>query len=110
MKFSKLVYTSHLTSGSDAKQPAHNAGDPGLIPGSGRPPGESNGSTFQYSCLENPMDGGAWRATVRGAVKSRTRLATNTFRFHTYSTSQFVLATLKHSIATCGWWQPYWTI
>ena len=42
------------------KASAYNAGDPGLIPGSGRCPGEGNGNSLQYSCLENPMDGGAW--------------------------------------------------
>ena len=46
--------------GSDDKASAYNAGDPGLIPGWGRPPGEGNGNPLQYSCLENPMDGGAW--------------------------------------------------
>ena len=46
--------------GSDGKASACNAGDPGLIPGSERSPGEGNGSPLQYSCLENPMNGGAW--------------------------------------------------
>ena len=46
--------------GSDGKASAYNAGDLGSIPGSGRPPGERNGNPLQYSCLENPMDGGAW--------------------------------------------------
>ena len=46
--------------GSDDKASVCNAGDPGLIPGLGRSPGEGNGSPLQYSCLENPMDGGAW--------------------------------------------------
>ena len=46
--------------GSDGKASVCNAGDPGLIPGLGRSPGEGNGSPLQYSCLENPMDGGAW--------------------------------------------------
>ena len=45
---------------SDGKVSACNAGDPGLIPGSGRSPGEGNGNPLQYSCLENLMDGGAW--------------------------------------------------
>ena len=58
--------------GSDGKEPAQNAGDPGSIPGLGRSPGGGNGSPLQYSCLENPMDGGAWRATVHGDAKSRT--------------------------------------
>ena len=47
----------------------------GLIHGSGRSPGEGNGNPLQYSCLENPMDRGAWRATVRGVAKSRTQLS-----------------------------------
>ena len=46
--------------GTEVKASAPNAGDLGLIPGSGRSPGEGNGNPFQYSCLENPMDGGAW--------------------------------------------------
>ena len=49
--------------------PPANAGDMGLIPGLGRSPGEGNGNPFQYSCLENPMDRGAWWATVHGVAK-----------------------------------------
>ena len=56
--------------GSDGKESACNAGDPGSIPGSGRCPGEGNGCPLQYSCLENPMDRGAWRVTVHAAAKS----------------------------------------
>ena len=56
------------------KEPACNTGDLGSIPGSGRSPGEANGNPLQYSCLENPMDRGAWRAIVHGITKSRTRL------------------------------------
>ena len=52
------VYTS--PGGSDVKASAYNAGDLGLIPGLGRSPGEGNGNPLQYSCLENPMDRGAW--------------------------------------------------
>ena len=47
-----------------------NAGDLDSIPGSGRSPGEGNGNPLQYSCLENPMDRGAWQATVHGGHKS----------------------------------------
>ena len=61
--------------GSDGKATAYNAGDLGSIPGSGRSPGEGNGNPLQYSCLENPMDGVAWWATVHGVVKSWTRLS-----------------------------------
>ena len=57
-----------------------NAGDPGSIPGLGRY-GERNGNTFQYSCLENPMDQGAWCAAISGVAKSWTRLSDFTF-FH----------------------------
>ena len=46
-----------------------NAGDTGLIPGSGRSPGEGNGNLLQYSCLGNPMERGAWRAAVHGVAK-----------------------------------------
>ena len=54
---------------------ASNAGDLGSIPGSGRSLGEGNGNPLQYSCLENPMDGGAWWATVHGVAKSQIRLS-----------------------------------
>ena len=56
--------------GSEVKASACNAGDLGSIPGSRRSPGEGNGNPLQYSCLENPMDGGVWRATVHGVAKS----------------------------------------
>ena len=52
--------------GSEVKASACSAGDLGLIPGFGRSPGEGNDNPLQYSCLENPMDGGAWWATVHG--------------------------------------------
>ena len=58
----------------DGKEAAHNAGDTGLIPGSGRSPGEGNGNPLQYSCLGNPMDREAWRATVHRVAKSRPQL------------------------------------
>ena len=51
------------------KNPSANAGDVSLIPGSGRFPGEGSANPFQYSCLENPMDRGAWWATVHGVPK-----------------------------------------
>ena len=60
---------------SVGKESACDAGDPGLIPGLGRFPGKGNGNPLQYSCMENPMDGGAWWATVHGVAKSRTRLS-----------------------------------
>ena len=57
------------------KVSACNAGDLGLIPGLGKSLGEGDGNPLQYSCLENPMDGGAWWATVHGVAKSWTRLS-----------------------------------
>ena len=57
--------------GSDGKESACSAGDLGTIPGSGRSPGEGNGNPHQYSCLENPMDGGAWQATADGVRVGR---------------------------------------
>ena len=58
--------------GLDGKVSACNAGDLGLIPGSGRPPGGGNGNPLQYSCLENSMDREAWQATFYGLPKSWT--------------------------------------
>jgi len=60
-----------LPCGSDSKESAFNVGDLSLIPGSGRCPGEGNGKPLQYSCLENPMDRGAWQATVHRFAKSQ---------------------------------------
>ena len=54
------------------KNPPANAGDAGSTPGLGRPPGEGNDNALQYSCLGNPMDRGAWLATVHGIAKSWT--------------------------------------
>ena len=64
-----------IPGGSDGKESLYNAGDPGSIPGLGRSPGEGNGNPRQYSCLENPMDRGAWQGTVHGVAKSQTRLS-----------------------------------
>ena len=64
-----------LSGGSDGKESACNAGDTGdegSIPGSGRSPGGGHGNPLQYSCLENPMDRGAWGSTVHGVAESRT--------------------------------------
>ena len=67
-----LINIKGFPGGSVVKSLPGNAGDAGLIPGSGRPPGEGNGSPLQYSCLGNPMDREAWRATV---AKSWTHLS-----------------------------------
>ena len=58
--------------GSDGEESACNAGDPASVTGLGRSPGEGNGYLLQYSCLENPMDTGAWWATDHGVAKSQT--------------------------------------
>ena len=61
--------------GSEVKVSASNTGNLGSIPGLGRSPGGGHGNPLQYSCLENPMDGGAWWATVMGPTKSWTRMS-----------------------------------
>ena len=63
-----------ITFNSISKESAYNAGDPGLIPRLGRFPGGGHGNPLQYSCLETPMDRGAWQAMVHGVTKSQTRL------------------------------------
>ena len=70
-----VPYTWGIPGGAGVKNLPANAGDTrdaGLIPGSGRSPGEGNGNPLQYSCLENPMDRGAWWATVHGVAESDT--------------------------------------
>ena len=70
--------------GASGKEPTcqcRKCRDTGSIPGSGRCPGGRNGNPLQYSCLENPMDRGAWRAAVHGVTKSRTRLSDLTLFF-----------------------------
>ena len=60
---------------SDGKESTYNAGDLSSIPGCGRSPREGNGNPLQYSCLEKPMDIGAWQVTVHGVTKSQTQLS-----------------------------------
>ena len=56
----EIICNGDFPGDSDRKASVYNVGDLGLIPGRGKPPGEGNGNPLQYSCLENPMDGGAW--------------------------------------------------
>ena len=82
----------------------NNAGDLGLIPGSGRSPGEGNGNSLQYSCLENPMDQRAWWATVHGVTKSRTRLTD--FMLHTWQVHQSLVPECLTVVAQ----EPVWLV
>ena len=70
-------------SSKDCACSAGATGDPGSIPGSGRSPGGGHGNSLQYSCLENPTDKGAWRATVPKVTKSQTRLKRLSTYMHT---------------------------
>ena len=96
----RVCHSRGLPRGSNSKEPPAKVGgmrSTGSIPGSGRLPGEGHGSPLQYSCLENPTDRGAWRATVPGVTKSRTRLkpicthahAIQTFKFFSFSENIF---------------------
>ena len=68
-KMNKLPISLGLPGGSDSKESACSEGYPGSIVGSGRSPGKGNGNTLQYTCLENPMEGGACQVTVHGVVR-----------------------------------------
>ena len=70
------AYVVGFPVGSVVKNLPANAGDAGLIPRSGRSPGEGNGNPLQYSCLENPVDRGVWQATVHGVAESNTTACT----------------------------------
>ena len=98
-----------LENGSGSKVSACNAGDPGSISGLGRSPGEGDGNPLQHSCLENPMDGGAWQATVHGVPKSGTRLSDfthslthskprSTFLIFILAVCQYVTLLMFHSL------------
>ena len=80
INYYNFIVTLGFPGGSEVPAPeetqvSSNAGDLGLMSGTGRSPGEGNGNPLQYSCLENPMDGEAWWATVHGVAKSWTRLS-----------------------------------
>ena len=79
LKLLLIILTWCQTSSVVKNLPANagDLGDVGWIPGLGRSPGGRNGNPFQYSCLENPMDWGAWWATVHGVTKSQTRLSSS---------------------------------
>jgi len=77
-----------IPGGTSGKEPACQSASAGdvrdasSVPGLGRSPGEGNGTPLQYSCLENPVDRGAWKAAVDGVAEGRTRLSDFTFTFH----------------------------
>ena len=70
-----LLHSKGFPGGSVGKEPACSAGQPCSIPGLERSPGEGNGNTLQYSCLENSMDRGACGPTVHGVINSQTQLS-----------------------------------
>ena len=90
---------------SDGKVSACNAGDLGSIPGLGRSPGEGHGNPLQYSCLENPMDRGAWWATVHRVAKSQTRLSTERLTHintHCFISWRFIKGSSSTCVRPCG--------
>ena len=94
--------------GSEGKESACNVGDLGSIPGLGRSPGEGNGNPLQYSCLENPMDRGAWWATVHGVAKSRIWLSDftslhSTWNVHFFLVGQYLLYMTLYVICWLFW-------
>ena len=92
-----LSLTAGFPGGSVVKNPPANAEDTDLIPGSGRFPGEGNGNLFQYSCLENPMDRRAWKATAHGVQRVKHDLVTKHAHTHTHTHTH----TLTHTSLTC---------
>ena len=88
--------------GSPIKNMLASTGDVSLVPELRKSPGEGNSNPLQYSCLGNPMDGGAWWAAVHGVAKSRTRLNDFTFTFH-FPALEKEMAT--HS-SVLAWWIP----
>ena len=99
-----IIYRTDFPGGAVVKNPPANAGDArnvGLIPGLGRFPGGEHGNPFQYSCLENPMDRGAWQATVHGVTKKWTKPGTGWACGITWNVSR--------GLSEISGWQPYVT-
>ena len=70
LNFGAMLYNMGFPGGSDGKESSCNVGDLGLIPGWGKSPGEGHGNPLQYSCLDNPMERGAWWTTVHGSQRA----------------------------------------
>ena len=77
--------------GADGKESTCRVGDPGSVPGSGRSSRGRHGNPLQYSCLENPMDGGAWRATFHGVTESDTTEQLTHTHTHTHTDTSFYI-------------------
>ena len=100
------MYLISFPGGSEGKESTCNVGDLGSIPGLGRFPGGGYGSPLQYACLENPMDKGAWGATVHGVAKSQTGLSDEAqhstfdrqYMIHANVSSHSLLFKIKSSI------------
>ena len=90
-----------FASGSVVKNLPASAGDQGSIPGSGRSPGEGNGNPLQYSCLENPMDRGAWLATVHGVTKKESEATSLS------PSKAFEELEVKSTLPAATWWQNH---
>ena len=89
--------------GSDGKESACNAGDQGWRPMLGRSRRKGNGNPFQYSCLENPMDRGAWRAIVHGVAKSWTQLSDYESESHAVVSDSLWPFELQPTRLLCPW-------
>ena len=91
-----------VSAGSDGKESTCNARDPGSIPGSGKAPGEGKGNPLQYSCLENPMDRGAWQVSVPEIAKSRTQLSN--WHYHFFFLPEMCAKVLSAAPRASGRW------
>ena len=113
----KNIY-SYVLNVSNSKESTCNTGDLGSIPGSGRSPGEGHGNSILYSCLENPMDRGAWQATVHGVEKSQTRLSDFTSLYFILAALSFchctgfslVSVSGDYSLLPCSGFSPRWLL
>ena len=92
--------------GSDGKGSACKAGDPGSTPLLGRSPREGRGNPLQYSCLENPMDRGAWWATVHGVEESWARLSNQTLCMERERELEPPFPRMVAGVGPGGWWSP----